>query len=227
MSRLIIIAVAMLMALPAMAQKYPERSMIRSGNRQYEKEKYVESEISYRRALEKTPASYEAADNLAKSLYKQQRWDEAAGMFAPLAADSLHRQHAPEAYYDQGNALFRQRKFAEAIEAYKQSLRLNPADQQAKFNLAYAQKMQQEQQDGGGGNDNQDQNQNQDQQGGGQPDPQPAEANPQPAQPKEGALSKEEAERMLEAVQMGEDKTREKMEEKKGKPGKSPGGKNW
>ena len=39
----------------AAAQKYPERRHIRSGNGQYEKGDYTGAEVSYLRALEKTP----------------------------------------------------------------------------------------------------------------------------------------------------------------------------
>ncbi len=225
MRRLILICFALLVASSSFGQRYPERATVRKGNAQYQRENYVEAEIDYRRALEKRAGSYEAADNLAKSLYKQKRWDEAAQMFAPLAADSINAKYAPAAHYDNGNALFQQRKFQEAIEAYKQSLRLNPNDQECKFNLAYAQKMLQDQQGGGGGDKDKDKDQNQDQNQ--QPQEQPAQENPQEAQPKEGSLSKEEAERMLEAVQMNEDKTRQNAEEKKGKPVNVRGQKNW
>ncbi len=226
MKRVLIFSLALFTTLGAAAQKYPERRVVRSGNRSYEKEKYVEAEITYRRALEKNAASYEAADNLAKSLYKQQRWDEAAQAFSPLAADSLNRAHAPAANFDLGNALFKQRKFAEAVEAYKSSLRLDPTDQQAKFNLAYAQKMLKDQQGGGGGNDK-DKDKNDQQQQQQQPQPQQGDGKPQPAEPRQGQMSQQEAEQMLQAVQVGEDKTREKVEKEKGKPVNARGGKNW
>ena len=71
------------------------------------------------------------------------------------------------AFYNLGNAQFKQQKYKEALESYKQSLRLNPADQQAKYNYAYTKRLLDDNKDGGGGGDddkNQDKDQNQDQQ---------------------------------------------------------------
>lgn len=83
------------------------------------------------------------------------------------AADSLRTDgERAEAFYNLGNAQFKQQKYKEALESYKQSLRLNPADQQAKYNYAYTKRLIDDNEDGGGGGDdkNQDKDQNQDQQ---------------------------------------------------------------
>ncbi len=231
------IIVFTLASLSLWGQKYPERRMVRAGNSQYEKQNYVEAEVAYRRAIEKTPDSYEASDNLAKSLYKQKRWDEAAKLLAPLAADSLRREHSAAAYYDLGNALFRQRKLEEALEAYKQSLRINPDDMEAKFNLAYTQKLLDKNK--GGGQDDKQDDQNQDQQ---QQDQQQQGRNkdqkqdqqdgndgskPQPQPGDQAGVSRQEAEQMLQAIQAAEDKTREKTDGEKVRAAAAKGGKNW
>ncbi len=222
--RIVISLLALFFALPATAQKYPERRLVREGNRHYERKAYPEGEVAYRRALEKAPESYEAAYNLGKSLYKQERWDEAAGLFAPLAADSSRIATAPSAWYDLGNALVKQRKLQEALEAYKQSLRLNPGDQQAKFNLAYVQKLLENEQDknddgGGGGGDQ-------------PPQPQPEQPQPQPDPQQdpgeaEGGMSRREAEQMLEAMQVSEEQTRQRKEGEKVPVVRERGEKNW
>ena len=52
-------------------------------------------------------------------------------------------------YYNLGNSLLKANKFPESIDAYKSSLKLNPNNKEAKYNLSYAQdllKQQQEQQ---------------------------------------------------------------------------------
>jgi len=149
------------------AQRYPERGLTRRGNRDYQKEEYSASEVDYRRALEKNPAFYEAGFNLGDAVYRQQRFDEAAKLFAKAAADSSASVNdAAQSFYNMGNALFMQQKYAEALEAYKQSLRLRPDDVDAKYNLAYTKKMleqqQQQQQNKDDNDDNRDQNQEQD-----------------------------------------------------------------
>ena len=274
----IILGLMLLIAGSASGQKYPERRDIRSGNKLYEKGDYTEAEVAYRRALEKNAESYEANFNLADALYKQKRYDEAAQMNAQLAADSAYMENAAAAYFNQGNALFQQRKLEEALEAYKNCMRLDPNDQQAKFNYAYTKKLlekdnqnqqqnnqnnqqnnQQNQQDqnkdqnkdqndnqqnqnknqqdqnkdkdqdqkdqNNNQNDQNDQNQQNDDKSGGQNPDQQQDQNQQP-QPQNGGMSREEAERMLDAVQGSEDNTKKKVDAQKVRA-VGASGKNW
>ncbi len=249
MKRIVIVTLGMLLcAAGTYAQRYPERKYIRSGNKEYERSNYVESEAAYRRALEKTPGSYEAQFNLGNTLYKQGRYADAAQIFAPLAADSTHMEYAAGSFYNTGNALFQQRQLEQALEAYKNALRLNPGDEQAKFNLAYTKKLlnkDNQNQGGGGGNNNQnqqnqnnqnnqndkqnqnDQNKNQqDQQNQNQDKQNPDKSDPSKSEPDKGGMSQEEADQMLQAMQNEEDKTREKVNAQKAKAvGRSS--KNW
>ncbi|WP_304401580.1 tetratricopeptide repeat protein [uncultured Alistipes sp.] len=252
----------------AAAQKYPERRHIRSGNGQYEKGDYTGAEVSYLRALEKTPDSYESAFNLADALYKQKRYDEAAEICGRLAADSLHGQHAARAWFNRGNALFQQRKLEEALEAYKNSMRLDPDDMEAKFNYAYTKKLLEKEKDDPNRDQdkNQDKNENKDQNedrngndknpnddrqqpngdngendkknddenkdenkddrqpGDNRPDDAPDGEGQQPPQPQ--GMNREEAERMLDAIQSSENDTKKKVDGRKARAvGRS--GKNW
>ena len=146
------------------AQKYPERRAARQGNEQYEGGDFSAAEIQYRKAIEQNSALYEAIFNLGDALYRQHRHSDAAKLFGNIAADSLRTSNQKaEALFNMGNSYFGERKFEEAIEAYKSSLRLKPDDVECKFNLAYAQKMlehQQQQQQ----QDQQNQEQNKEQQ---------------------------------------------------------------
>ena len=171
------LAVTLFVATDAQAQKWPERSRVRRGNRAYERLDYDRAEERDREAQQLSDTCFEATFNLGDALYKQQRFDEAEKIFTALAADStrndLDRAHS---YYNLGNSLFQQKKYQEALAAYKRSLRLNPADLETKYNYAYTKKYIEDNQQGGGGgggNNNQNQNQNdQNQQGGGQNDQQ-------------------------------------------------------
>lgn len=87
------------------------------------------------------------------------------------AADTLRTDdERAQAFYNLGNAQFKQQKYKEALESYKQSLRLNPSDQEAKYNYAYTKRLIDDENGGGGGGDdkNQDKDQNKEQQQGGQ-----------------------------------------------------------
>ena len=175
---MVMLIAALALAIPAQAQKWPERSRVRRGNRAYERLDYDRAEERYQQALELSDTCFEAKFNLGDALYKQQRYDEAEKIFTALAADStrsdLDRAHS---FYNLGNSLFQQKKYQEALSAFKRSLRLNPADLETKYNYAYTKKyIEDNQQGGGGGSDNNqnqnNQNQDQNQQGDGQNDQQ-------------------------------------------------------
>lgn len=170
---MVMLIAALALAIPAQAQKWPERSRVRRGNRAYERLDYGRAEERYQQALELSDTCFEAKFNLGDALYKQQRYDEAEKIFTALAADStrsdLDRAHS---FYNLGNSLFQQKKYQEALSAFKRSLRLNPADLETKYNYAYTKKYIEDNQQGGGGGgdnnqnqDNQNQDQNQNQQG--------------------------------------------------------------
>lgn len=187
----------------ASAQQMPERGQVRKGNRLYNKGEYKESVERYDRALALDPKSFEAGYNLGNALYKAEMFDKSEQVLQKVSADSLRSdEERAEAFYNLGNAQFQQKKYKEALASYRQSLRLNPSDMEAKYNYAYTKRLLDENKDGGGGDDqnkekdqNKDQQQNgqnsdqQDQQG--QPDEQPGDKNDgqeqqNPAQPEPG-----------------------------------------
>ena len=243
------------------AQRYPERRVLRAGNALYEQENYPEAEIRYRKAQEQSP-TYEGLFNLADALYKQKRYDEALNILKQISRDEVAGPHAPDAYYNLGKTYFQQKKLPEAAEAYKNALRRNPLDDEARYNLAYVLELMKQNQDDKN-DQNQDNRQNQDQNKdnrdnkddkdnkdrkqppkkdqdgqGDKPDKQDPDQgdggeNPQDQKPDQGKggaqqerMSREEAERMLDAVQGSEDNTKKKVDGRKARAvGRS--GKNW
>jgi len=241
----------------ASAQRMPERSAVRSGNRQFNKGNYEESIERYGKALNLAPGSFEATYDLGNALYKAERYDQAEQTMRQAAADTLRTEkERAEAFYNLGNAQFRQKKFKEALESYKQSLRLDPSDVEAKYNYAYTKKLLDDQQNGGGGQDQQQDQNPQNQQNGGDSenqenkddgrqnpddssDEQQNDSQQQPSDPQQGddderqgepqpvpvGISEQEQEQMLDAIQAQEDRTQEKLKEKRGVVVR--GGKNW
>ena len=174
MKRYLILIACLLAAAGASAQKYPERSLVRKGNRAFERGRYERSIERYTHALEATPGTWEAMYNLGNALVAAERYDKSEEMLRAAAADTLRSgDDRAEAYFNLGNVQLSQQKLQEALESYKNSLRMNPADEEAKYNYAYVKSLLKNQDDnngGGGGNDdkqnqdqNQDQNQNQNQ----------------------------------------------------------------
>lgn len=149
----------------AHAQMNRERKHIRQGNREYEELDYFSSSEKYMQAVEEAPFSFEANFNMGDALYKQGMFADADSVFTQLSQHPLiGAGQRAKTLYNLGNAQFSQQKLQEAASSYKQSLLLNPSDMEAKYNLAYVQKLLENQQGGGGGQNNQDN------QGGGQND---------------------------------------------------------
>ncbi len=190
---------------PAAAQKYPERRHVRAGNRAYGKQEWAAAESEYRRALEKNPESRSAQSNLGNALYQQERWSEAGKTFESVEAD-----------YNLGNTLFKEQKLQEALEAYKDAMRADPTDMDAKFNYAYVKKLLEQQQNGGGGGEDDPQQEQQEQE----------EEQQQEQQASEG-MSREDAAAMLEAMQAQEDRTQDKLDDARRAEATTRAVKNW
>ena len=79
-------------------------------------------------------------------MYEQQNFDESGKLFNELAESNASNEVKSGANYNMGNSLMSSGKYKEAIEAYKQALRQNPDDLDAKYNLEYARKKLKEQQ---------------------------------------------------------------------------------
>lgn len=250
MRYLILIIATLWVVLPARAQRYPERSLVRKGNRAYEQQKYDRSIDRYKEAATRNPQAWEAHYNLGNALYRTEQYDKAAEALQRVAADSLLDDRArSQAWYNLGEVQFKQEKLQESLQSFRSALLLNPDDEEARFNYVYVKRLIQQQEQNQDQDQNQDQNQQQDQQDqqnqqqnqdqqdsqDQQGDPeqqegQPNEAdapNQEPSQPQpvEGQISEQELEQMLEAIQAQEDETQEKLKEKRGVILR--GGKNW
>jgi tetratricopeptide (TPR) repeat protein len=128
------------------------------------------------------------------------------------AIESGDPELVSKGWYNLGNALYRQQQLQEALEAYKQSLRADPSDADAKHNLERVLEQMQEQEqeqggEGGEGDDRQEQQEQQEQQDqegqqdrGEQEEQQPQRQQEQEPQ-QQGQMSREEAERLLQAIQ--------------------------
>ena len=245
MQRYLFFLLALFAVVGARAQQMPERREVRKGNRLYNKGEYQQSIERYGRALMFDPTSFEATYNMGNAMSKAEMYDKAEQMLGRAAADTLRSDSdRAEAYYNLGNTQFRQKKYQEALESYKRSLLLNPDDREAKYNYAYTKHLLDDEQKngGGGGNDqnqqnqqndqnqqdqNQNQNQqNQDQQGQGQPEREDGEPREGEGQPRPEGLSQQEQEQMLDAIQAQEDRTQEKLKEKR-RAMVVRSGKNW
>lgn len=111
---------------------------IREGNEFYKQQQFDKAVSAYSKAIEADPNNGTAKFNLANTLYKQNRPDEAVKIFTELAGVAGKRELKARAWYNKGAVLSQQKKLEESIEAYKNALRLNPDDKEARENLQKA-----------------------------------------------------------------------------------------
>ena len=223
------------------AQQMKERGLVRSGNRQFRREHFEKSVDSYQRALQHDSTCFEAKYDLASALYRTERYDKAEKTLLSIVGDSTRTEkERGEVAYNLGNTQFAQQKYKEALSSYRLAMRCNPNDEDAKFNYAFTKRLiQQQEQQQQPQNQDQNQDQNKDNKDNQQDNQnQQNEQNQQQHQNQEGkdeqqeggqrpegAMTPEQQEALLQAIQAEEDKTQDKLKEKKGVLIR--GSKNW
>ena len=169
-------------ALPesAVAQYFPERKLVRDGNDQFKTRNYNNALKKYDEAYLKDSTKYETLYNRANGYYHKKAntpndaeltYETSNALYEKIAADTLLTDvQRAEVYRNLGESLFAQQEYEAALNTFRESLRLNPADKETKYNYVLTKRIvdqkravqQQQNQD-----QNQNQNQNQDQNGGG------------------------------------------------------------
>ncbi len=232
--RSVLLTALMLLIFSGFTFAQADKKFIREGNREYDKEKFSESEISYRRAIDKNKESSDAVFNTGDALYKQKKFEEAGKQFIENHNMNEDKKKKSSSLYNLGNSLLMANKVQESIDAYKGSLKLNPKNPEAKYNLAYAQDLlrqqeqqkQQQQQNQDKQDQNKDQQDKKDQNKEDQnKQDQNKEQQQQQQQPQE--ISKEDAERVLNALANDEKNVQEKVKLAKALKAKVRTVKNW
>ncbi len=214
--RLIMLLLAFVLDTIAVSAQ-ADRHEVRQGNRRFSREDYKEAELSYRKALVKDSLSAAARYNLASALYRQENFDGAREIMGSFDGQEV----SADVHYNTGDIALQLKDYAAAVEAFRQSLLKNPGDLDAKENYVYAKKMlenQQNQQQGGGQDqqDDQDDQKNDQDSSGQQPQNRPDDGQDDSSGgDNEPAISPQQAQQMLNAVQAREQQTRDKVDREK------------
>ncbi len=225
------------------------RSILNDGVDKYEEKKYSDAELDFRKVVESSPKNFDANFNLGTSYYKQEKYDDAIKSFTSAFESAKDIESKAKVFHNIGNSLLKSNKLEQSIEAYKNALKFNPNDQDTKYNLSYALEMlknKDKDKNDKNKNDKNDQkkddqknqqNQNQDQQSQDQ-NKQDQQQNPQPKdqeskqdntkQPQESKdvkISKDEAQRILDALKNNEKDLQKLLRKKSGKVKKTD--KDW
>lgn len=210
-----------------------ERKLNNDGVELYNQKKFSDAELNFRKAIEKNQNSLPPRFNLGNSYYKQENYEESIKNYQELLRKTDDKELKSKLYHNIGNSYLKSNKIEQSIEAYKNALKLNPNDQDTKYNLSYAlsllknnQQQNQKNQNQQNQNDKQDKNQdnqqnkdkeNKDKQNqqnqNEQQDKQEQKSQPQQ---RESKISKEQAERILEALKNNEKDLQKELRKKKG-----------
>ncbi len=243
------IVTVILFLMPIVIYGQSERKLIREGYRSYMDGEFNEAEIDFRKAEEVNKESFTAKYNTSTALYQQKKIEESAERFEDLLAETSDIDAQAKLHYNLGNSYLESNKLKESIESYKKSLRLNPKDEDTRYNLAYALEKLQEQQQDQNDQQNKDENnddqkqkqdknsedQKQQQDKNDQKDKEKQEQNSEQNDEKEEEqkqsapqqLSKEDAERLLNAILQKEKDVKEKVDKKKAVASKVKNEKDW
>ncbi len=187
----------LLFLLPIVSLAQNSNTLIKNGNEAYGKKEYDVAAESYQKVTEQDPDNEKALFNLGNALYKKGTAEEALPFYDAAIKKSKSNTDKAAAWYNKGVVFQNNKKLPDCIDAYKNALRLNPKDEEARFNLQKAilqqQQQQKEQQD------NKDkkkedpkQQQKEDKEKKEQPKPQPSKMTQKEADEKLKALMQQE-----------------------------------
>lgn len=139
------------------------KDYIIGGNQLYNQKDYAKAELQYKQALSKDANSTKANYNLGNSLYSQKKLDEARAHYDKILKDGKSTKNDKyKAFHNIGKTYLDENNPEKAVLNFKEALKLNPYDEQTRYNYALAkkqleeQKKQDDQQKGDSKKDNKD-----------------------------------------------------------------------
>jgi Ca-activated chloride channel family protein len=207
--------------IPAQAQKAD--ALIRSGNRYYKQKQIDQSQKEYEEAVRQAPDNPAANYNLGNAQFRKNNYEEASKSYDASVAHAQDNTSREKGYYNKGVAMSKQKKLQESIDSWKNALKLDASDQDARENLqkALMELKQQQQQQKDQKKDQKDKKEDKKKNDQQQKQQQQQQPKPQPSR-----LNKQQVEQLLKALQQKENEVQEKMNQNKVKSLSQPD-KDW
>ena len=219
----VVTAVMLLMAVSTYAQT--DRQYLRQGNKQYNAGDYANAEVSYRKAIEKNPRNPQALYNLGNALMAQKKDSASIEQFQNAAKLETNPMRKYQSFHNIGVICQSHKMYGEAIEAYKSALRLNPNDDETRYNLVLCkhqkQKQDQNKQDQQQNKNDQNKDDKKEQQQQDQKKQEKQQEKPKPQ------MSKDNAEQLLNAAMQQEKQTQDRLKKAQQQPQRRNILKNW
>lgn len=176
--------------------------------------------VQYKKALDMDSTFSISRYNLGNALIRQSKPQEAMTEYLAAAKYETDKNRLSDIYHNMGVLLQSSKKYAEAVECYKESLRNNPSNDETRYNYVLAKWHLKNQQNEN--QDNKDQQQDQqdkekkEQQQKQEKEQEKEKLQQQQSQQQEEQtkpdMSKENAERLLQAAMRNEKETQEKIQ---------------
>ena len=208
---------------PLTSYSQTDRQYVRQGNRQYRTGDFANAEVSYRKAIEKNPRNPQAAYNLGNALMAQKKDSAAIEQFQNAANLETNPMRKYRAFHNIGVVCQGHKMYGEAIEAYKNALRLNPDDDETRYNLVLCKHQKQKQDQ----NQQNQQQQKQDQQKDEKKDQEKQDQNKDKQKEQKPQMSKDNAEQLLNAAMQQEKQTQDRLKKAMQQPQRRQVLKNW
>ena len=220
--------VLLLLLVSTAASAQSDRQYIRQGNKLFHMGDYPNAEVSYRKAVEKNPKNPQAAFNLGNALMAQKKDSAAVEQFQNASKLETNPLRKAQSFHNMGVICQSHKMYGEAIEAYKNALRLNPKDDETRYNLVLCkhqkQKQDQNQQNQQGSDDKKQDDKNKDQK---QPEQNKDKQDEKQQEQPKPQMSKENAEQLLNAAIQNEKQTQDKLKQAQQQPQRRNILKNW
>ena len=199
----------LLMLLPVLVKAQDENVAIREGNKLYHERQFEKALPAYQKAVEQNPKNLTARYNLANARFRTGNMPDAEKSYDELIENTTENKYKEKGFYNKGLTLTKQQKLLESIEAYKNAIKLDPTDEDARFNLQKALTELKKQ------NQSQQQNQKQQQQ-----------KQQQKQKPQNNKLDKRKIEQYLKSLEQKEQDVQRKMQQNRARSVTQPE-KDW
>lgn len=222
------------------AQKEQKDVDLPEANAAFLNKEYKDAEAKYRVSQSKFPKKAVASYNLGNAIYRINQPSEARNAYSNAIENAKTRTEKHRTYHNLGNVLMLEKNYKAAVDAYKQALINNPADEETRYNYALAKKFlkenppkdnkdkqdkkqddkKPEQKDKNNEEDKDKDNPDKDSQNNKDKEKKEDPKSPKPKPEQGNGISKQRVENLLEAVNNEERKVQDKVNARKvkGKP---------